>query len=134
MLSGVTTRSKLMTDRGLTYFGEPDASIVGLIALGKQHIKRGIEGQMKYGSKEEGLQAIVGVKGSGKTDLRKHIEGSGSAYVVNLNAEKFTLTLDASVKDTSGRIKTVVSMILLRGFAQKSAQRIIQLQRKPSPN
>ncbi|WP_201406833.1 P-loop ATPase, Sll1717 family [Mycobacterium intracellulare] len=108
-----------MTDRGLTYFGEPDASIVGLSALGKRHIERGIESQIKYHDRVEGLQAIVGVKGSGKTDLRKHIESAESAFVFNLNAEKFTLTLDASVKGTSGRIKTVISMILLRGFAKQ---------------
>lgn len=108
-----------MADRGITHFGEPDASIVDLSALGKQHIQRGIESEIKYGNKTQGRLAIVGVKGSGKTDLRKHIENVAPGYVFNLNAERFTLTLDASVKDTSGRIKTVVSMILLRGFAKQ---------------
>ncbi|BCO59623.1 hypothetical protein LTQ56_17685 [Mycobacterium intracellulare subsp. intracellulare] len=108
-----------MTDRGITYFGEPDASIVDISSLGKQHVQRGIESKIKHGNKTEGLLAIVGVKGSGKTDLRKHIENAGPAYVFNLNAERYTLTIDASVKDTSGRIKTVVSMLLLRGFAKQ---------------
>lgn len=116
-----------MSDRGQYYFGQPDAArMFDEQHLDKLHIRQDVESELKYGKRTEGRHTIVGIKGSGKTDLRKHIQtvDSGSKFFI-LSAHDATLGVNAATRageDVSGRMKNAISMILLRYFAHQLAQ------------
>jgi hypothetical protein len=108
-----------MNKRGQTYFGAPDASVVqNKIELKKVHVPQDIESELKYGNRVGGFHTVVGVKGSGKTDLRKHIEAFEPAYILNLSVENAILNLEAdSTQAKSGVIMNTMATVLLRAFA-----------------
>lgn len=108
-----------MSKRGLLYFGEPDASLVDNSSeLDKVHVVQQIEAELKYGDRRKGLHTVVGVKGSGKTDLRKHIEAHEPAVILNLDVDNAILNLEADATEAkSGIIMNVMSTVLLRAFA-----------------
>ena len=106
--------------RAVTYFGHPDASSVEISLLTRDHVEREIEEAMKCGDRESGLQVVVGTKGSGKTELRRRIGASHEGLVLMLDADHAYLSIDASANhESSGRLKTAVSLILLREFAER---------------
>lgn len=111
-------------DRGLTWFGKSDASKVDVKYLDSLHIARGnVEDYLKYGTKSEGYEGIVGVKGSGKTNLRKHVEAFESAEIFNFDGEHARTNIQAdATNDPPGVIKDRVSMTLLHAFADKLGQ------------
>ncbi|WP_131809465.1 P-loop ATPase, Sll1717 family [Mycolicibacterium iranicum] len=115
-----------MGPRGEVYFGQPDASrVTDASYLDRLHITQKVESGLKYGTRSEGRHTVVGIKGSGKTDLRKHVQTSdmGAKFFL-LSAHDNTLGLNAGGKtdgQTSGRIKNAISVILLRYFVQQLA-------------
>jgi hypothetical protein len=113
-----------MGHRGLTWFGKPDASKVDVKYLDSLHIARGnVEDHLKYGNRSEGYEGVVGVKGSGKTNLRKHVEAFDSSDIFNLDGEHARTNIQAdATDDPPGVIKDRVSMTLLHAFADKLGQ------------
>lgn len=108
-----------MSKRGQTYFGAVDASTVqNAVNLNEVHYSHDIESELKYGDTDRGFHTIVGVKGSGKTDLRKHIEALEPACILNLSVENAILNLEAdSTQAKSGVIMGTMATVLLRAFA-----------------
>lgn len=108
-----------MNERGETYFGAIDASTSrNPVNLGEVHLSQAVEERLKCRNKDRGSHTIVGVKGSGKTDLRKHIEALEPAYTLVLSAENATLNLEAdSTSVKSGVIMNTMATVLLRAFA-----------------
>ena len=74
-----------------TYFGHPDAAKEEMEVIKRNHFNRKVEGDIKAYTKSEGKQIIVGIKGSGKTDLRRSIESKEKAIFFNLNDENIYL-------------------------------------------
>jgi hypothetical protein len=110
--------------RSHEHFGEPDAQDADTDSLDRDHIARAVEAHLKCREATHGQEVVVGVKGSGKTDLRLHVEASDpDALVVNFSASDIMLNIDASeLPGSSGRGKNVVSAILLTEFAQRAGR------------
>ncbi|MEU1273486.1 hypothetical protein [Streptomyces sp. NPDC005799] len=105
------------------YFGEADASVDSEKALKAQHVFRDIEQHLKWGMRSSGNQVVVGVTGSGKTELRRHLESQTDSYVFNLDANNAYFSHDVStIRDSSGRTKNAVAAILIREFAKRFSE------------
>jgi len=106
--------------RDRTYFGEPDASVAVGEDLAAQHVLRDIERDLRWNMRTSGTQVVVGVKGSGKTELRRYLESCSSAFTFNLDGEKSYFSQDvSSVPRQSSRIRNAVAAVLLREFARQ---------------
>ncbi|MEV5998874.1 hypothetical protein AB0M25_06205 [Streptomyces griseomycini] len=106
--------------RSEIYFGHPDASISVDEELAAQHVFRDIENRLKWDKRDSGIQVVVGIKGSGKTDLRRYMESRGNPYKFNLDGEHAYLAQDVSdIEETSGRIKNAIAALLLQEFAHR---------------
>ncbi|MDX2554736.1 P-loop ATPase, Sll1717 family [Streptomyces stelliscabiei] len=107
-------------DRSPNYFGEEDAAYTSDAELTAQHVFRDIERSLKWDRSTKGIQVVVGVKGSGKTELRRHLESSKGYYIFNLDANNAYFSQDISTIDQeSGRTKNAIAAILLREFARR---------------
>ena len=101
------------------YFGLPDAGRELADDLVLTHLERGVENDIKAYDRNDGKQIIVGIKGSGKTDLRRFIESTDKAHILNLDADNAYLNIDAEkLIGRSGRIKNVLALELVRAFAE----------------
>ncbi|MFF4421136.1 P-loop ATPase, Sll1717 family [Streptomyces sp. NPDC001549] len=105
------------------YFGEADASVDSAETLTAQHVFRDLEQHVKWGSRSSGKQVVVGVKGSGKTELRRHLESQTDSYVLNFDADHAYFSQDVStIGEPSGRTKNAVATILIREFARRFSE------------
>lgn len=110
--------------RSATYFGRPDASAATPEELTARHVFRDIEDRLKWNTRTSGIQVVVGIKGSGKTELRRYLESRTNAYIFNLDADHAFFSQDVStINDTSGRTKNAIAAILLREFANRVAKK-----------
>lgn len=99
------------------YFGLSDSSKASSNFIVNNHLLRNIETRIKAYDKMTGKQIIVGIKGSGKTDIRRFIEEKDNAVTLNLNADSSLLNIDVNtISGKSGRIKNAISLILLDSF------------------
>src|ERR1700690_1910517 len=101
-----------------TYFGLPDAARENRDILLRDHVYRDIELQLKTGDKTEGYAVIVGIKGSGKTALRRFVEfnDNGAATWV-IDADHNLLNLDPAIlTGRSGVLKNLLALEILREF------------------
>jgi hypothetical protein len=100
------------------YFGFPDAVTENIKLLKPNHLERRIDESIKAYNRKEGDQIIVGIKGSGKTDIRRFIEANENAYIFNLDADNAYLVIDANkLTGHSGRIKSTIALEIVRAFA-----------------
>lgn len=100
-----------------SYFGQIDASSVEIANLLKNHLNLEIENSVKIGDNQNGDQIIIGIKGSGKTHLRRKIEGelSSEDILFNLNTDHAQFNLDANdIDEHSGRLKNYISLEFAR--------------------
>ena len=113
------------------YFGFADASEATNDELKMQHIPLDVQTKLKYGSRAAGASVVVGIKGSGKTDLRRHIAASDkTAVTLELDTSTKYFVLDANkLKLTSGRIKNVLAVQLLQTFADQRSRTGTRAQR-----
>lgn len=107
--------------RKRNYFGAPDASGASAESIIRDHVARDFEDEVKFGPRDHGTQVIVGIKGSGKTQLRRFIEETDKqAHIWNIDAEHDALAIDAMpLKGRSGVMKNSLALELLRGFASR---------------
>ncbi|RAS58958.1 hypothetical protein C8D87_11611 [Lentzea atacamensis] len=106
-----------------TYFGEADAATASTTTLTAHHVFRSIEDRLKWRTAASGVQVIVGVKGSGKTDLRRYLATTDQIATLNLDADHAYLGLNAAtVKESSGRTKNAIATVLLREFAHRISE------------
>ncbi|MCC7540561.1 MAG: hypothetical protein IT379_30370 [Deltaproteobacteria bacterium] len=106
------------------YFGDPDASHVKREDVAQVHAPRDFEvsGALKSHKGSHGNCIIVGVKGSGKTALRKNLECDPNALIWNVDADHSCLSIDPGmVAGRSSRIRNVIALHLLREFADQVA-------------
>lgn len=101
------------------YFGHPDAAREDIKNLKLNHMPRNyIENYIKAYDRKKGIQILVGIKGSGKTDIRRYIESTDRAYIFNLDSDNFYLNIDTKqLTGKSGRIKNTIALEILRAFA-----------------
>lgn len=103
------------------FFGFPDAALATQGDIVDDHLIRDIESRLKWNTRIQGRCIIVGIKGSGKTDLRRFIEETDRAksLVLNLNCDTGYFNLDTEkVRMKSGRIKNALALQLLGVFAE----------------
>lgn len=102
------------------YFGLPDATEEAESTIIPNHVQRDFEGNIKFGDRVEGDEIVVGIKGSGKTALRRYIERSdASSLFWNLDCDHSRLDIDASsLKRSSGILRDALALYLLRGCIQ----------------
>ena len=104
--------------KGRGYFGDVDAAVPRPADLSAQHIAHQVQQGLKYLDRTDGTQIVVGIKGSGKTDLRRFIaRADPNALVLNLNADTSNPNIDVQgLNVRSGRIKNALALKLLAGF------------------
>ena len=103
-----------------TYFGLPDASKENKESLLSDHVTReDIEPHLKFAYQKEGYQIVVGIKGSGKTALRRFVELTDKkALSWIIDADHNVLNLDpSSLKGRSGILKNILALEILRSFS-----------------
>lgn len=85
------------------------------------HVPRDTDTEIKSYSREEGKEVVVGIKGSGKTELRKFIENNDDdALVFNLDTDHSYLSIDASKYDErSGRLKNALALMLVSALTEE---------------
>ena len=104
------------------YFGHPDAGAAeSSKELEDTYLPRKVDDLIKVRGRESGKTIIVGIKGSGKTAIRRHIEAKDPEAVVwNLDVDNSYMDVDASkIKAKSGIIKNFISIELLRAFSRE---------------
>ncbi|MBE4741994.1 P-loop ATPase, Sll1717 family [Streptomyces caniscabiei] len=111
--------------RGQTYFGDRDASLTGSSDLVAHHVFRGIQDSIKWNDRAHGIEVVVGMKGSGKTELRRYLQActGASVYVFNLDDTHAYLDSNVStVRGNSGRTKNAIATVLLAEFARRISE------------
>lgn len=99
------------------YFGLPDADSETKENINLYHVPNEIDKSVKALEKSDGKQIIVGIKGSGKTLLRRYIEESEDAIVFNLDSNHAYINIDASeIHESSGRLKNSLAFLLISHF------------------
>lgn len=107
------------------YFGSPDAAEESLDTLALQHLVRSYESDVKAYDRTSGQAVIVGIKGSGKTDLRRYIEASDQAVFFNLDVDNTYLSIDAAEHDQrSGQLKNALALLILQAFVDRIVERV----------
>jgi hypothetical protein len=100
------------------YFGLSDAAHEPKENIVLDHVPWAFEDQLKFGDQPEGKQVIIGIKGSGKTALRRFIEERKGTIVWNIDCDNAYFDIDASaIRGRSGIIKNSLALDLLRGLA-----------------
>ncbi len=102
-------------------FGFADAALATQGDIIEDHLIRDVESMLKWNARSQGRCIVVGIKGSGKTDLRRFIEETdrSKSLVLNLNCDTGYFNLQADqVKMRSGRIKNALALQLLGVFAE----------------
>lgn len=102
-------------------FGFADAALASDKDIVDDHVIREVESRLKWSDRAQGRSLVVGIKGSGKTDLRRFIERTdqAKALVVNLNCDTGYFNLDTNqIQMRSGRIKNALALQLLGVFAE----------------
>jgi hypothetical protein len=107
-----------MANEGFSeYFGHPDAAREGPESIVPDHVVRGFEKSIKCGDRLTGKQVIVGLKGSGKTAVRRYLEGRDGIPTWNLDSDHQHLTMDTSAAlGRSGALKNAIAFRLLTTF------------------
>lgn len=108
------------------YFGHPDASQDSPADVASVHTSRDFEraGRLKSHKQEDGKCIVVGIKGSGKTALRKMLENDKDALIWSLDAQHSYLSVDPDViRGKSGHVMNVIAFHLLREFAEQVESR-----------
>ncbi len=107
-----------MTKKLENYFGLSDAAHELQETIVPDHVQWAFEDQLKFGDQSDGKQVIIGIKGSGKTALRRFIEERKDSIVWNIDCDHAYFDFDAStIKGRSGIVKNSLALDLLRGFA-----------------
>ena len=102
-------------------FGYPDAGRATDDAILADHLDQDAESHLKINDRPNGRSIVVGIKGCGKTDLRRYIETSdqAKALVLNLNCDTGYFSLDTTkISMKSGRIKNALALQLLGVFSE----------------
>ena len=102
-------------------FGFPDAALATEATILENHLVQSVESRVKWADRNEGRSIVVGIKGSGKTDLRRYIEGSdrSKSLFVDLNSDTGYFNVDASeMRLKSGAIKNALALQLLGVFSE----------------
>jgi hypothetical protein len=111
-----------MVKAGGTYFGIPDAAHEDGANILYDHVFRDFEPNIKAADRAEGCQVVVGIKGSGKTALRRYIEEKdGTAIRWNIDADHRYLAIDPSLGGRSGILKNTLALEILRAFSSHLA-------------
>ena len=106
------------------YFGLPDAAREGARSIIPDHVRRSFEDSIKCGDRETGTFVIVGIKGSGKTALRRYIESRDRIPTWNLDSDHPDLTMDVrDLQGPSGVLKNGIAFRLLNTFANQLLKR-----------
>src|SRR5882672_3059213 len=93
------------------YFGQADARNNSSADIIADHLTRKYESILKKGTRDAGKSVIVGIKGSGKTALRRHIEQEKEAIVWNLDVDHGFMKLDVGdLNYKSGILKSSVAL------------------------
>lgn len=106
------------------HFGLWDASKEDDEDLIQNHVTIALDQRLKADKQPTGKQIIVGIKGSGKTALRRHVELTDrAAMALNLNADAAVMNIDAAgVSGRSGRLKNALAVQLLTAFSYTLGQ------------
>lgn len=106
------------------YFGFPDAAREGAKSIIPDHVRRSFEDSIKCGDRETGTFVIVGIKGSGKTALRRYLESRDRIPTWNLDSDHPDLTMDVrEMQGSSGVLKNGIAFRLLSTFANQLLKR-----------
>src|SRR6185436_12333760 len=99
------------------YFGHPDAAKEGPTSIVPDHVIREFEKTIKAGNRAQGKQVIFGLKGSGKTAVRRYLEQRDGIPTWNLDSDHPHLTMDANAaQGSSGFLKNGIAFRLLSSF------------------
>jgi hypothetical protein len=102
-----------------SYFGLPDSAHEDPSNILSDHVLRSFEDSIKCDDRTTGKQVIVGIKGSGKTELRRYLEKKKKKPSWNIDVDNTHLNIDPVVlKGRSGVLKNTLSFELLRSFGQ----------------
>ena len=101
-------------------FGPSNADGEDPESLKELHVHLDVDQTLKWRAEKSGKQIVVGIKGSGKTALRRYVELSDDrAHTLALNADTGVMNIDASsIKGRSGNLKNVLALQLLRAYSQ----------------
>jgi hypothetical protein len=100
------------------YFGSPDAAHEDSDKILLDHVTRDFELSLKAENRSDGAQIIIGIKGSGKTALRRYIqEKDRAALFWNIDSDNASLDIDPVVlKGRSGILKNTLALELIRAL------------------
>jgi len=105
----------------IDHFGRVDAAATSDSDLAMQHKSHSAQERLKYCARQDGKQIVVGIRGSGKTDLRRFVARTDpNAIGLEINRNMDYVRIDArDINRGAGSIESALTLLLLAEFWQE---------------